>query len=60
MVMSLLLVGLFIVALKIQVYPLVKKSYKKEAATYVFFYLVAAVLLLLVGKNATGISFFLG
>ena len=57
--MGILLAALFILVVKTQLYPLIKKSYKKEAMVYVFIYLIAAVLLIMVDKDATSISFFL-
>lgn len=52
------LVIIFLIAVKKQLYPLVKQSYQKEAVVYVLCYLVAAVLLVMVSRDTNSISLF--
>ena len=52
------LIIIFFFAVKKQLYPLVKASYKKEAAVYVFCYLIAAVLLVIAANDTNSISLF--
>lgn len=52
------LVIIFLIAVRKQLYPLIKQSYKKEAAVYVFCYLLAAVLLVMVARDTNSISLF--
>lgn len=56
--MWLALVIIFLIAVKKQLYPLVKHAYKKEVVVYVFCYLLAAVLLVMVAHDTNSISLF--
>lgn len=52
------LVVIFLIAVKKQLYPLIKQSYKKEVVIYVFCYVIAAVLLVMVSHDTNSISLF--
>ncbi|MCI8336862.1 MAG: hypothetical protein HFI72_06875 [Peptococcaceae bacterium] len=56
--MWIVLVVIFLVAVKKQLYPLVKQSYKKEVVVYIVCYLLGAVLLVMVANDTNSISLF--